>query len=164
MRADYRDVWFREGQEILGARKQVELPFGRISARAIVLRRTDGAILGTLHRLGGRFAFPGGAVEDGESTLATVQRELAEERIDLENPSWSDHFVVDYFEAYRELSVWHIVLTDGAVIGESEENVQSRWVGQGEDVWYPTLREKLVLALARYFPELLRVSIAVGDV
>jgi 8-oxo-dGTP pyrophosphatase MutT (NUDIX family) len=163
MRAEYQDVWFVAGKTIQGEDKDVRLPFKRISARAIIVRRRDGAVLGTLHRAGGRYALPGGALEDGESTLQAVRRELEEERIELVDPddSVEEDIVVDYFGGYGELSVWHLFTVADANIGSSEENVESRWLGQDEDVWYPGMREKLILAIHQYRPELAEVSLKV---
>lgn len=81
MRSEYTEIWNVAGEEILGQNKVVDLPFKRISARAIIIRRSDGSIVGTLHRRGGKYALPGGAPEDGESILEAVVRELEEENI-----------------------------------------------------------------------------------
>ena len=161
MKAEYTDVWFANGKEIFGERKEVELPFKRISARAIIVRRKDGAILGTLHQQGGQYALPGGALEDGESTLGTLQRELSEEKIGLVKPDWNVNVAVDFYDGYGELSVWHLVLVEDATIGDSEENIESRWIGQDEDVWYPHMRENLILAITRYLPDYAKASTAV---
>jgi len=163
MKAQYTDVWFDQGKEIPGSAKSVKLPFKRVSARAVILRRKDGFIIGTLHRKDGKYALPGGAIEDGESTEQAVRRELAEENINLSNPEDSG-LVVDYFDGYGELSVWHIVIVDEAEIGYSEENVESRWVSQGEDVWYPSMREHILLGLNRYQPKLCPAKIEVHTV
>jgi 8-oxo-dGTP pyrophosphatase MutT (NUDIX family) len=154
MKAEYIDVWYTDGAEIVGSPKTVALPFKRICARALIIRRKDGAILGTLHREGGQYALPGGSIEDGESTLQAAQRELEEENIALENPAWDTKVVVDYFDGYKELSVWHLVVVDDARIGESEENIDSRWFSQDEAVWYPFMHENLILTINRYFPDL----------
>ena len=161
MKAEYTDVWFVNGREISGEWKEVELPFRRISARAIIVRRKDSSILGTLHREGGRYALPGGGLENGESTIETVQRELSEENIVLKMPEWNVNVAVDFYDGYEELSIWHMVLVEDASIGASEENIESRWVGQDEDVWYPSMRENLVLAINRYLPDQAKVSTTV---
>jgi len=164
MRANYTDVWYLKGQEISGSQKAVDLPFNRVSARAIIVRREDGSLLGTLHKQGGMYALPGGAVEDGESTLQAVIRELTEENINLINPEWLPSVAVDYFEGYCELSVWHIVLVEDADIGESDENIESRWITQDEDVWYPFMHENLVIALNLYVPGLAKAATAVQSI
>ena len=164
MKAQYTDVWFDQGKEIPGSTKSVNLPFKRVSARAVIIRRKDGFIIGTLHRKDGKYALPGGAIEDGESTEQAVRRELAEENINLFSPEWDSGLVVDYFDGYGELSVWHIVIVDQAEIGYSEENVESRWVSQGEDVWYPSMGEHILLGLNRYQPKLCHAKIEVHTV
>ncbi|MGD8815128.1 MAG: NUDIX hydrolase [Anaerolineales bacterium] len=161
MKAEYTDVLFLDGQEIPGTRKEVDLPFRRISARAMIVRRSDGAILGTLHRQGGQYALPGGALEDGESTLETARRELAEEKISLIAPEWMQDVAVDFYSGYCELSVWHLVVVEDAQIGDTEENIESRWIKQDEDVWYPSMHENLILALNRFLPELAKASTSV---
>ncbi|MGA9533222.1 MAG: NUDIX hydrolase [Anaerolineales bacterium] len=159
--ASYKDVWYVQGEPITGEKKVVHLPFERVSARAIIVRQSDGSILGTLHRSGGSLALPGGAVEDGESTLEAVLRELAEENIELIDPddSLENAFVVDYFDGYGELSVWHMFLVQRARIGKSDENIESRWVDQEEDVWYPGMREKLILAISAKIPAVAKVRL-----
>ena len=164
MKAQYKDVWFEQDTEISGSTKSVKLPFRRISARAIIVRRKDGFIIGTLHRKNGDYALPGGALENGESTKEAVSRELAEENFNLLNPSWEPRVVVDYFDGYGELSVWHIIIVDDVEIGFSEENIESRWVGQEEDVWYPFMHERIILAINKYLPELCKAKIMVHSV
>lgn len=163
MQAKYKEIWFLKGQEIQGAEKKVHLPFGRISARALILRRSDGAILGTLHHKGGRLAPPGGAVDDGESPDQAVERELAEENIRLTDYSeaWRTRFDVSYFDGYKELSIWYVFDVEDAEIGECDENVLSRWVSQDEDVWYPGMREQILLMIGHSLPELLRKSLSI---
>lgn len=162
MKAAYTEVWFAGGEQIIGPYKEVEVPFSRLSARAVIVRRRDGALLGTLHKRDGRYALPGGQMDNGETTLDAVKREIREENISLTDPDWDVGIGVDYFHGYCELSVWHIVLVTEAEIGECEENIRSRWLSQDQDLWYPTLREKLILYLARYLPELVNVSISLG--
>lgn len=161
MRSEYTEVWNVDGEEIVGQQKAVFLPFKRVSSRAIIIRRKDAAILGTLHRQGGRYALPGGALEDGESTLDAVLRELEEENIYLVEPdkSLETTFAVDYFDGYGELSVWHFFPVDDAHVGESQENIESRWISQDEDVWYPYMREKLLMEISRHLPRLAKKTI-----
>ena len=161
MEAQYLDVWFDQDREIPGSEKSVNLPFRKISARALIIKKKDGFIIGTLHRKNGKYALPGGAVEDGESTEQAVRRELAEENFNLISPEWESRVVVDYFDGYGELSVWHIIIVDNVEIGFSEENVESRWVAQQEDVWYLFMHERIILALNKYLPELCKAKIKV---
>jgi 8-oxo-dGTP pyrophosphatase MutT (NUDIX family) len=161
MKAKYVETWFVDGEEISGSPKTVDLPFKRICARAIVVRRRDGAILGTLHREDGRYALPGGTVEDNESTLGAIKRELDEENMALSNPTWDTRVAVDYFDGYKELSVWHIVLVEDVSIGYSAENIETKWFTQDDDVWYPQMHEKIILTLNRFFPEVSKATINV---
>jgi 8-oxo-dGTP pyrophosphatase MutT (NUDIX family) len=154
MKAEYTDVWYVEGKKVITHPKTVELPFQRISARALILRRGDHRILGTLHREKGMFALPGGNVEDGESTAQALKRELDEENFVLHAAEWDPRVTVDYFDGYKELNVWHLITVDDVDIGHSEENIESRWLDQDEDVWYPFMREGLILTINRYFPDL----------
>lgn len=163
MECTFADKWFLQGQEILGEEKTVFLPFQRVSARAIIVRVRDGALLGTLHRKGGKFALPGGAVEHGENSLEAVLRELGEERIRLIDPlePLGEPLVVDYFDGYGELSIWHGFVVRDAHIGISPENVESRWVDQGEDVWYPKMHARLILTIQTHLPHLARASVQI---
>lgn len=158
MKSEFTEVWYENGVEITGGHRMVHLPFKRASARALILRRDDGAILGTLHRVGGNFALPGGSIEDGESSAGAVMRELAEENIHLIEASrfWENRVAVDYFDGYQELSVWHIFDVEDASIGVSEENIESRWVQQEEEIWYPFMHEKIILLINQFLPDLAR--------
>jgi len=129
-----------------------------VSARAIIVRREDGAILGTLHRKDGRYAFPGGAVEDNEKVEDAVLRELQEENITLmdSDKGWRERITVDYYHGYQELSVWYLFVVKDADIKPCEENFETRWISQNEDVWYPLMREKILLTIQRQVPSLLK--------
>lgn len=163
MQARYKEIWFLKEKEILGQEKAVNLPFGRVSARALIVRRSDGAILGTLHRQGGKLAPPGGAVDDGESPDQAVERELAEENITLLGCSddWRNRFDVSYFDGYKELSVWYLLDVEDAEIGPCDENILTRWVAQTEDVWYSGLRELMLLMIKQNIPELARQDLRI---
>jgi len=161
MQADYVEIFTKESKEIAGPHKNVSLPFNHISARAIIVRKKDGSIVGTLHRKKGRYALPGGAMEDGESTLEAAKRELEEENFSLDNPVWDPCLAVDFFYGYKELSVWHIVVVDDASFGYSEENIESRWISQDEDLWYEGMHENIILALKKCRPELCTKTVKV---
>jgi 8-oxo-dGTP pyrophosphatase MutT (NUDIX family) len=154
MKAEYSDSQIVEGKKVIPQPKIIDLPFQRISARALIVRRGDGHILGTLHRENGMFALPGGNVEDGESTGQALKRELDEENFVLHAAKWDPRVTVDYFNGYKELNVWHLITVDDVDIGTSEENIESRWFDQDEDVWYPFMQENLILTINRYIPEL----------
>jgi len=152
VRVEYRDTIMFDGEKIQGDQKTVKLPFTHLSARAIIIRRQDGAILGALHRPGGKYALPGGAIDDGESAESALVRELGEEGIKLigSDDSWSERLAVDYFSGYNELCLWYLFLVDGVEFSEDEELLDVKWVPQEEDPWYPDNKEKFLLALSRY--------------
>ena len=134
------------------------MPFGHVSARAIIVRQEDGAILGTLHRKNGRYALPGGAIEDNEKAEDAIIRELEEENITLlgSDDGWRERVTVDYFGGYQELSVWYLFVVTETDVKPCEENIETRWIGQDEEAWYPLMREKILLAIRRHAPNLLK--------
>lgn len=164
MKAEYIDTWYIAGEEITGNQKVVDLPFRRTCARALIVRKNDRHILGTLHREDGKYALPGGAIENNESAARAVARELEEEKIILVDPEpgWEELIAVDYYVGYKELSVWFIIPVEDAEIGVSEENIESKWISQGEDIWYPFLLERIILTLSRIKPELADRSILIS--
>jgi ADP-ribose pyrophosphatase YjhB (NUDIX family) len=164
MKADYTETFFTgDGQAIPGAHKSVELPFSRVSARAIIVRRADGALIGVVHHRNARCALPGGVLDDGESAEQTVARELREENITLlgDDGGWRERMAVDYYPGYRELALWYVFVVDDADIGPCDETVEARWVQQAEDVWYPLVRERILLALQSFAPDLVRQRVRV---
>jgi len=129
-----------------------------VSARAIIVRQTDGAILGTLHRKNGKYALPGGAVDDNEKVEDAILRELQEENIILidSDDEWRERITVDYYHGYQELSVWYLFIVKDADVKPCEENIETRWVSQDEDAWYPLMKERILLAIHRQEPSLLK--------
>jgi len=165
MKANYTETFITDdGTVFQGPQKTVELPFSRVSVRAVIVRRKDGAIIGTLHHQNGRYALPGGGTDDGENTEETIVRELHEENITLmgSDGDWRRRIITDYFHGYRELAVWYVFVVEDAVIESCEENVETRWVQQIEDVWYPFMRERLLLALQVLIPELVRQRVSIS--
>jgi 8-oxo-dGTP pyrophosphatase MutT (NUDIX family) len=132
------------------------LPFGRVSARAIIVRQEDGAILGTLHRINGRYALPAGGLENNESAEDAIIRELHEENITLigSDNNWHERITVDYYNGYKELTLWFLFVVKDADVQPCEENIETRWITQDEDVWYPLTREKIMLSIRSHVPEL----------
>jgi ADP-ribose pyrophosphatase YjhB (NUDIX family) len=164
MRADYTETFFAgDGQVIPGAHKTVKLPFSRVSARAIVVRRSDGALIGVVHHRNARCALPGGVVDDGESAEKAVVRELREENITLrgDDGGWRERVTVDYYPGYRELALWYVFVVDDVDIGPCDETLEARWVQQDEDVWYPLVRERILLVLQSFAPDLVRQRVVV---
>ena len=166
MKAGYGDVIFgSNGEEIIGRHKEIRLPFRRTSARAIIVRQWDGAILGTLHHRGGKYALPGGAFDDGESAEEALLRELEEEKIMLigSDSAWGERMSVDYYAGYQELTVWYVFIVEDANIEPSHDTVESKWITQDDNVWYPDMREKLFLALKSTVPEFLKFNVVVSE-
>ena len=143
--------------------KNFKLPFDKVTARALILRRKDGALLGTLHKPNGKYAPPGGAIKRGEEPEAVLLRELEEEKILLLNPDskWQERLTVDYFHGKRSLNLWYLVMVDDVQLGEAEEFNDTRWLDQTQDVWYPGMREKILLAIEQHIPDLMRVHVSV---
>jgi 8-oxo-dGTP pyrophosphatase MutT (NUDIX family) len=145
--------------------KDLNLPFERVTVRAIILRREDGALLGVLHRKDGSYAPPGGGMEPGETPEQTVLRELEEEFITLvgRDPKWRERIAVDYYHLHREMNIWYVFLTDDVILRETDEILDARWLDQTQDVWYPLMREKILLAIKEYIPDMLNVDVSVLD-
>jgi 8-oxo-dGTP pyrophosphatase MutT (NUDIX family) len=143
--------------------KNYDLPFDRITARAIIVRREDGALLGVLHRKDGSYAPPGGTVEEGETPEQALLRELEEEHISLvgRDTKWRERVSVDYYPLRNELNIWYIFLAEDVILRDSEELVDARWLIQTQDVWYPLMREKILLAIKEYIPDMLNVDVSV---
>ena len=139
------------------------LPFEKVTARAIIMRRDDGCLLGVLHKKNGRYAPPGGHLEDGESPQEAVQRELEEETIRLidSDTHWAERMAVDFFAGTGTLNIWYVFLVEDVQVGESKEILDVRWLNQSQDVWYPQMREKIFLAIKTYVPDMLKVDVSV---
>ena len=139
------------------------LPFDKITVRAIIVRRDDGALLGVLHRKDGSYSPPGGRMEDGETPEQTILRELEEEHISPigTDPKWRERIAVDYFPGRAELNLWYVFLAEDVLLRDSEEIVDARWLDQTQDVWYPLMREKILLAVKLYIPDMLNVDVSV---
>jgi len=155
MRVSYQDIFVNKGKVIPGEDKNIRVPFRRVSARALVVRRKDGAVLGTQHRANAGFALPGGSVEDGESAEQAVVRELYEENIALigGDETWRDQITVDYFAGYRELSIWFMFLVDEVEIKPSYENVTTRWLLPEENLWHAHLGDRIRTFIRRSAPD-----------
>ncbi len=161
MKAEYTPIFNQDGKVTRGPRKVVDLPFSRTSARAIIMRRSDGAIVGTLHSPDGRFALPGGVIDEGESPVEAVLRELKEENIELHgsDDQWRNRMVVSYFEGYRELAIWYLFVVDDADLDLCEETFEVRWIDQAEDPWHPLMYKMILLAVEKHVPEMARFGL-----
>jgi 8-oxo-dGTP pyrophosphatase MutT (NUDIX family) len=144
MKATYKDTLIIDGKKQAGDQKEIILPFGHVSSRAIIIRRADGYILGALHRAEGKYALPGGALDNGESAEAALVRELEEEGIRLigDDQKWQERLGVDYYPGYNELCLWYLFLVDGVEFSDNDELLDIRWISQNEDPWYPGNQKK----------------------
>ena len=155
MKIKFTETKIVNGERIRGKQKTVTLPFTHLTVRCVIIRRSDGAVLGALHRPDGRFAFPGGALKDGETPDVALERELEEEGIRIlgDDPSWRERLVVDHFPGYNELALWYLRLADDVDLADSDELLEIRWVTNDQDPWYPGIQEKLRTHLQLFFPE-----------
>ena len=158
MKATFEEISYHRDPPKSYGERTVHLPFARVSARALIVRRSDGAVFGVRHRPGLGMALPGGGLDDGETPYEATVRELAEEHITLVNPDdrWEDRFGVDYYDGYKELNFWYVIAVDDVETRPSHEIVAEAWVPQDEDPWYPLLRPLILLLIEKYYPEYLQ--------
>jgi NADH pyrophosphatase NudC (nudix superfamily) len=143
--------------------KMENFPFKKVTARAIIIRRRDGALLGALHRKDGKYAPLGGLVEVGETPEQALIREFDEEKVLLigNDKAWQDRLAVDYHHEDGSLNLWYLFIVDDVQLGQNPEVLDTRWFDQTQDVWYPGMREKICLAIENYLPDLLLVHVSV---
>ena len=140
-----------------------KLPFEHASARAIIIRRKDGALLGVLNNADHKYEAPGEPIAAGETPAEALLR-LFEKRHFLMVDSdvrWENRMSVDFSQNVNQLDIYYIFLVDDVRVGGSTEIMEVRWLDQTQDVWRPLLREKILLALKEYFPEMLTVDVSV---
>lgn len=116
--------------------------------------------MGTLHHRNGKFALPGGSIDHGENAEDAVVRELDEENIRLvgSDDEWRERMFVDYYHGYRELSIWYLFVVEDTEIKPCHETIKTRWIEQREDLWYPSIREKILLNMKLIKPELVKAE------
>lgn len=154
MRATFHEINYYDGQTFDLGEKTVTLPFHRISARAIIVRRVDGAILGVRHGPTRRAALPGGGVDDGETPAQALRRELSEEGFTLigADDVWAERFGVDYYAGYKELNFWFLITVEEVQVTPNPEIFASQWVQQAENPWYPGMGTLIRLLVEKYLP------------
>jgi hypothetical protein len=104
-------------------------------------------------------------MKKGETAEEALIRELDEEHIEIigRDPKWRERIAVDYYDLRGELNIWYIFLADDVHIGYSNEWIDTRWLNQTQDVWYPGMRERIFLAIEDYIPDMLKVEVSVLD-
>ena len=145
MKVCWEETKVIDGEFVQGGMKTITLPFGQITVRALIVRRSDRAVLGALHRPDGCYALPGGSITDGDSPQDALLRELAEEGITLIGGSenWRECLAVDYFRGYNQLSLWYLFLVDDVAATQTDELLQMEWITSDQDPWYPNQRVKI---------------------
>ena len=158
MKAQFNEISFHKLPPKDYGPKTVLLPFTRVSARALIVRRSDGAIFGVRHRPGFGMALPGGGLDDGETPAEAMARELNEENITLigADTEWQDRFGVDYYQGYRELNFWFLISVEAVEAKTGHEIIEWGWIPQHEDPWYPGMHTLLRLFISKYLPEYLQ--------
>jgi 8-oxo-dGTP pyrophosphatase MutT (NUDIX family) len=160
MKATFNEINYYNAQTCDLGPKTVILPFHRISARAILVRRTDGAILAVRHGPTRMLALPGGGVDDGETPAQALLRELSEEGFTMvsADEEWQERFGVDYYTGYKELNFWFLITVKDVEISPNPEIYEWKWVSQDggmqtENLWYPGMGALILLLVQKYLPK-----------
>ena len=141
----------------------LKLPFARAFAKAIIVRRKDGALLGVMHNSHQKYALPGGLISKGETPGQALIRVLEEKNFRLVDSDvrWEKRLSVDFYQPDNQLDIYYIFLVEDVQVGDHLEVMEVRWLDQTQDVWLPHLREKMCLALKEYLPDMLNVDVSV---
>lgn len=107
----------------------------KVAVAVGVIERENGDILISkrhhhLHQ-GGKWEFPGGKIEKGESTLSALTRELNEE-VDITVKSAESMLLLehDYGDKFVVLDIWLVNGFDGTA--KSNEGQEIKWVAKSE--------------------------------
>jgi hypothetical protein len=140
-----------------------KLPFKHASARAIIVRRKDGALLGVLNNTDHKYEAPGEPIAAGDTAVEALFRFFEERHFLMVDSDvrWENRLSVDSSQNANQLDMYYIFLVEDVRVGGSTEMLEVRWLDQTQDVWRPLLREKILLAIKEYFPELLTVDVSV---
>jgi hypothetical protein len=143
--------------------KNIELPFESAAAHAMIVRRRDGAILGVLRQLDHKFLTPGGEILPAEEPIQAITRILDEHHIQLIDPdvNWEQRLAVDLNRPRNQLIIYYLILVEDIRSGTSEALVDVRWLDQSQDVWSHQTREKMLLTIQEYTPDMLNVEVSV---
>lgn len=117
-----------------------------------VVRREDGKILiarrpDHLH-MGGRWEFPGGKVEEGETVQQALARELREEvAIEVKDLQPLTEIRHDYPEKTVLLDTWWVTKFDGEADGQ--EGQQTAWVDAADltNYQFPDANQEIIQAI-----------------
>jgi len=107
----------------------------KVAVAVGIIERSNGDILIAkrhqhLHQ-GGKWEFPGGKIEQGETTYAALARELKEE-VDITVNQAQQVLLLehDYGDKVVVLDIW--LVDDFEGIGHSNEGQQIKWVAKGD--------------------------------
>ena len=124
----------------------------KIWVAAAVIENNQGEILiakrlDHLHQ-GGKWEFPGGKVEAGESALEALTRELNEEvNLDVVNATSLIKLEYDYGDKFVILDVWHVNQFNGDAKGLEGQEV--KWVHKSKlaDYEFPAANLPIIAAI-----------------
>ncbi len=87
-----------------------------------------------LHQ-GGKWEFPGGKIEQGETTLVALRRELQEEvAIDVVEATPVMILDYDYGDRFVSLDIWHVTSFTGQAKGLEQQEI--KWVAKSQLAQY----------------------------
>jgi hypothetical protein len=156
VKAHWSDTKVVDGKHVPGDKKTIDLPFEQVTVRALIVRRSDRAVLGALHRPDGCYALPGGSIKNRENPQDALLRELEEEGIAMigGDEGWRERLAVDYFRGYNQLSLWYLFLVNDVSVTPMDELLQVGWITPDQDPWYPNQRARIQSWINEYLGDL----------